>query len=243
MDSAISLKNVTKTFGKVTAVDNLSLDIKEGELYGFIGPNGSGKTTTIKMMTGLYRPNSGTIVVGGSDIEKEPEKAKATFGYIPDEPFIYERMTGREFLYLVGALYGMRREMTTKRIENFKSIFPLEEILDEYAENYSRGNKQKLTILAALLHSPKILVVDEPIVGLDPESARGVKKLFKDFTREGGTIFVATHTLSFAQEVCTRIGILKDGKMLEEGTLAELKAKARLQSRSLEDLYLRLVNK
>ncbi len=243
MDPAISLKNVTKTFGKVTAVDNLSLDIRKGELYGFIGPNGSGKTTTIKMMTGLYRPNSGTVVVGGSDIEKEPEKAKATFGYIPDEPFIYERMTGREFLYLVGALYGMRREKTTKRLESLKPIFPVEQILDEYAENYSRGNKQKLTILAALLHGPKILIIDEPIVGLDPESTRGVKKLFKDFTREGGTIFVATHTLSFAQDMCTRIGILKDGKILEEGTIKDLQKKARLESRSLEELYLRLVGR
>ena len=186
MQAAISLTNVTKKFGTMVAVDNLSLEIKTGELYGFIGPNGSGKTTTIKMMTGLYRPTSGTVMVSGFDLAKTPEKAKATFGYIPDEPFVYERMSGREFLYLVGALYRLSKEKVTARLEELKHVFPVEGIWDEYAENYSRGNKQKLTILAALLHNPKILVIDEPIVGLDPESTQSAKKILQDFVAPGG---------------------------------------------------------
>lgn len=243
MDPAISVKNVTKRFGKVTAVSNLSLGIREGELYGFIGPNGSGKTTTIKMMTGLYRPNEGTVLIRGNDLEKEPEKAKALFGYIPDEPFVYERMTGREFLYLAGRLYDIGKDGVTKRLEELKSLFPLEGILDDYAENYSRGNKQKLTILAALIHRPRILIIDEPIVGLDPESALIAKNLFANFTKDGGTIFVATHTLSFIQDIASRIGILKNGKLLEEGTIHDLRKKARIESRSLEELYLKLTGR
>src|SRR3989344_1314515 len=240
MASAISLKNLTKTFGKTVAVDNLSLDITEGELYGFIGPNGSGKTTTIKMVTGLYRPTSGTVVVSGFDLAKTPEKAKATFGYIPDEPFVYERMSGREFLYLVGSLYKMSKQAIGDRMQELKHLFPVEGIWDEYAENYSRGNKQKLTILAALLHRPRILIIDEPIVGLDPESTKSVRQLLKDFTAQGGTVFVATHTLPFAQEVCTKIGVLKEGRLLVEGTFAELHQKARGEQQSLEELYLSL---
>ncbi len=163
-------------------------------------------------------------------------------GYIPDEPFVYERMTGKEFLYLVGALYRMERGKITTRITELRDLFPIEGILDDYAENYSRGNKQKLTILASLVHNPKILVIDEPIVGLDPEAILGVKKLLNNFVKEGGTVFVATHTLSFAEDVCTRIGVLKEGTLLEEGTIDELRKKAKLESQSLEDLYLKLVS-
>lgn len=241
MQTAISLKNLTKKFGNITAVDGLSLEIQEGELFGFIGPNGAGKTTTIKMMTGLYRATEGVVEIAGYSLDRDPEKAKALFGYIPDEPFIYERMTGREFLYLVGSLYKIPREEIAKRLGELILLFPLEDILDEYAENYSRGNRQKLTILAALLPNPRILIIDEPIVGLDPEAARAVKKLLKDFVTQGKTVFVATHTLSFAQDICTRIGILKAGRLLEMGTFEELKKKAAAETSTLEDLYLKLV--
>lgn len=241
MKTAISLKNLTKKFASVTAVENLSLDIQEGELFGFIGPNGAGKTTTIKMMTGLYRATEGTVEIAGYSLNRDPEKAKALFGYIPDEPFVYERMTGREFLYLVGSLYKISHEEIATRIAELLLLFPLVDILDEYAENYSRGNKQKLTILAALLSNPRILIIDEPIVGLDPEAARAVKKLLKEFVAQGKTVFVATHTLSFAQDICTRIGILKAGRLLEIGTFEELKRKASAETTTLEDLYLKLV--
>lgn len=240
MNSAILLKGVTKKFGKTTAVDNLNLDIKEGEIYGFIGPNGSGKTTTIKMMAGIYKPSAGEIEIEGHSIEKEPEKAKSIFGYIPDEPFIYERMTGREFLYLVGALYKIPKNEVAKKIEELVDLFPIKGIIDGYAESYSRGNKQKLIILAALLHSPQILLIDEPIVGLDPESARITKRLLEKFSQKGGTIFVATHTLSYIQNICTRIGVQKEGKLIVEGTLDELQKQAQSESRSLEELYLKL---
>lgn len=240
MAATISVKNLTKRFGNIIAVNDLSLTVQRGEVYGFIGPNGSGKTTTIKMMTGLYRPTRGTIVAGGYDMAKEPEKAKATFGYIPDEPFVYERMSGREFLYLVGALYKLSKQETGERIQELLKLFPIEGIVDEYAENYSRGNKQKLTICAALLPKPALLIIDEPIVGLDPESTRVVKGLLRDFVQTGGTVFMATHTLSFAQEACTKVGILKEGKLLVEGSIEELRQTAHSESQSLEELYLTL---
>lgn len=241
MDCMIELKNLTKKFGGLTAVDNLSLSISAGEIYGFIGPNGAGKTTTIKILAGLLLPTSGEASINGFNIAQKPEQAKKSIGYIPDDPYVYERMTGYEFLHFIGELWGMREQERVERIETGKNIFPLAGVLDGYMENYSRGNKQKTVILAALLHRPKTLLIDEPIVGLDPESATTAKRLFRDFAKkEGGAVFLTTHTLSVAEEICDRVGIIKGGKLIAEGTLKELHAKAGEAAKTLEEMYLAL---
>lgn len=239
----INLSNVSKNFGRTRAVTNLSLNVEEGEIYGFIGPNGAGKTTTIKMIVGLLTPTRGRVEVGGYDLNREAEKAKKLIGYVPDDPFVYERLTGREFLHFVGEIYGIAENARKIKIEKLLNIFPIENIIDSYVEDYSRGNKQKIAILAALLHEPKVLVIDEPVVGIDPDGARISEKIFIDFAKEGGTIFVSTHTLSIAEKICTRIGIIKEGKLVKEGTLFDLKRSVRLaDDKSLEDLYFRLTS-
>lgn len=234
----LSIKNLTKKFAEVTAVDGLSLEIESGKIYALIGPNGSGKTTTVKVVAGLYRPNSGRIEVDGFDSTVESEKTKSLIGYIPDEPFVYEKMTGREFLHFVGTLFGMERKKKESEIEKLLDIFPLRPVIDGFVDNYSRGNKQKLSIIAALLHGPKVLLVDEPIVGLDPESAITAKKTFLDFAHLGGSILVCTHTLSFAESIANKIGLLKEGKLIKEGSLLELKNSAGKPEATLEELYL-----
>ena len=240
----LKVKNLTKKFGGLIAVDNLSLEIGAGEILACIGPNGSGKTTTVKMLTGLYLPTSGEIEIGGISLAENPEKAKAMIGYIPDEPFIYEKMSGREFLGFVGALYGMTREDSTTQAKKYLPLFPgLEEVIDGFVENYSRGNKQKLTIVAALIHRPALLLIDEPMVGLDPQSALAVKKLLKDFSHNGGAVFLCTHMLSVAEELAGRIGVLEKGKLIALGTLQELRAKASKPQGTLEEVYLALTSK
>lgn len=237
----IELQNLTKRFGVVTAVNSLSLSVASGEIYGFIGPNGAGKTTTIKMMAGLLRPNGGTAKLDGFDIAQEPEKAKQSIGYIPDDPYVYERMTGLEFLHFIGELWGVPPHERTRRLTQLQDVYSLGSILEGYMEHYSRGNKQKVVILAALLHQPKILLVDEPIVGLDPESAAITKVLFRNFVKEdGGTIFMSTHTLPVAEEICDRVGIIKEGMLVAEGTLEELRGKAGAAAKTLEQMYLAL---
>ncbi len=238
----IELKNVTKKFGPLTAVNQLSLDIPQGTIFGFIGPNGAGKTTTIKMLVGLMKPSQGEIFIDGKDISLEPEYTKQQLGYVPDDPFVYEKMTGWEYLSFVGEIFGINKKERDERIKKLSKIYPLEKILDGYMDSYSRGNKQKLVILAAFLHTPKILLVDEPVVGLDPESISITKKLFRNFAKEdGGTIFISTHTLPVAQEICDRIGIIKDGKLLVQGTLEELQRLAGEKNKTLEELYLHFV--
>ena len=234
----LTIQNLTKKFGEITAVNNLNIEVKEGEIYALIGPNGSGKTTTVKVATGLYNPTEGDVLIGGASIAREPEKAKAQIGYIPDEPFVYERMTGREFLHFVGAIFGMSAAMREEKIKKLLPLFPIEPVIDEFVENYSRGNKQKVSIIAALLHEPKVLIIDEPIVGLDPESAAKAKEIVFDFAKKGGTVFVCTHTLSFVEAVADRIGLLKEGKLIKEGSLNELRQIAGKQQAGLEELYL-----
>jgi len=184
----LRLERLTKRFGARLAVDDLSLEVKAGEIYGLIGPNGSGKTTTVKMVTGLYRPAAGRIVIDGIDLAAHPEAAKRRIGYIPDEPFVYEKMSGREFLHLMGELYAVPRAERTRKIEELLTLYPIGEILDEYVESYSRGNRQKLAIMASLLHAPRLLVVDEPIVGLDPESTLRTRELLKRFAASGAVV-------------------------------------------------------
>lgn len=236
----ITLTSVTKKFGDSIAVDNLSLKLNKGEIYCLIGPNGSGKTTTIKMVTGLYLPTKGQIEVGGFDITKNPAQAKSLFGYIPDEPFIWPKLTGLEFLYFVGSVFGMDKEKMESRINSFLEIFEIGGVLDGRVEDFSRGTKQKLTIIAAFLHNPKILIIDEPIVGLDPQSAKISLTLFEKFAKKGGSILLATHTLSAAERIGHRFGLLKKGKLVEEGTLDQLVKTAGLKAVNLEEIYLKL---
>jgi ABC-2 type transport system ATP-binding protein len=238
----LRLDRLTKRFGTRVAVDSLSLHVGAGEVYGLIGPNGSGKTTTVKMVTGLYRPTGGRVLVGGHDLGADPEAAKRLIGYIPDEPFVYEKMSGREFLHLVGELYGVPRPERTSKITEMLDLYSLEGIVDGYMESYSRGNKQKLAVLASLLHDPKLLVVDEPIVGLDPESAIRTRELLKRFAAGGGAVLLCTHTLAFAEAVCHRVGLLKDGRLIREGDLQALRGEAGLPGASLEAVYLRLTD-
>ncbi len=237
----IELSKVTKRFKETIAVQNLTLKVDKSQIYGFIGPNGSGKTTTIKMIVGILQPTSGLIKIDGNSVLREPEKAKAIVGYIPDDPFVWENLTGREFLHFVGAMFGLPSEKVEDRLKHYLKNFPIEELLDSYFGEYSRGTKQKLTIIAALIHEPKVLVIDEPIVGLDPSSANSALELFKRFAKDGGTVFLATHTLSAAQKICNKVGLLKNGELISEGTLEELYKKAELSEKNLEQLYFKLV--
>ncbi|PJE50989.1 MAG: hypothetical protein COV29_01775 [Candidatus Yanofskybacteria bacterium CG10_big_fil_rev_8_21_14_0_10_36_16] len=237
----LKVKNLTKKFGEKIAVGNIDFEIKEGEIFALIGPNGSGKTTITKCIAGLLRPDSGNILVGEHNIVAEPEEAKSLEGYIPDEPSVWPSITGEEFLYFIGTLYGVPEHEQEAKIPELLSIFNLEGIEGDYFENYSRGNKQKFTVLAALLHNPKLLLIDEPIVGLDPESAKIAQQKLKEYADKGGSVLVVTHTLTVAQNIASRIGVLKEGKLLEVGTMSELRSKAVLgEEATLEDVYSRL---
>ena len=238
----LEIKNLTKTFGELKAVDDVSVTIKKGEIFSLIGPNGSGKTTIIKVIAGLLQPTGGEVVVYGSNISEDPIKSKSQIGYIPDEPTVWSSMTGEEFLHFTGALFGVSNEARAKKISELLSLFKLEGIEKNYFENYSRGNKQKFTIIAALLHSPKILLIDEPIVGLDPHSAEIAKNTFREFANDGGLILMATHTLTVAEEISDRIGVLKQGVLIESGTFEYLKGVSKLEEgATLEQVYNALV--
>ena len=236
----IELTNVNKSFGDKKAVNNLSLDVKSGEFFAFLGPNGAGKTTTIKMMTGLLKPDSGTVKLCGIDISKDPERAKMKTGYIPDSPYIYEKLTAREYLQFTGGLYRMPHEKIDKKTEWLFDLFGMNGWADSRCEEYSHGMRQKVIFCAALLHEPEVLIVDEPMVGLDPQSARLVKDLLKTISSRGTTVFVSTHTLSVAEELSDRIGIVNNGELTAVGTLDELRSKAETQGENLEKLFLKL---
>lgn len=235
----IRLIDLTKTFNGFPAVDRINLEVKKGEIFCFVGPNGAGKTTTIKMMVGLLRPTSGRVLIGGHDIVENPTSAKKIIGYIPDRPFLYEKLTGREFLRFVAGLYGEDRKIIEERIDRLLDLFELRDWEGELIEGYSHGMRQRLTISAALLHSPEIIIVDEPMVGLDPKGVRLIKRVFRAMSSKGTTIFMTTHTLSLAEEVGVRIGIIHQGKLIAIGTMDELRAVAKDDGR-LEDIFLRL---
>ncbi len=235
----LEIKNLVKKFGPVGAVNKVTLNVKAGEIYALIGPNGSGKTTLIKTVAGLLRPTAGEVRVGGADVKKDPAATKQLIGYVPDEPSVWPAMTGEEFLHFTGALFGVAENERAKKISGLLKIFGLEGIEKGYFEDYSRGNKQKFTIIAALLHKPKLLLVDEPIVGLDPTSAEVAKNEFKKFAAGGGAVLLATHTLPVAQEIADTIGVLREGKLLASAPFPKLVSRARLgRSASLEDVYL-----
>jgi ABC-2 type transport system ATP-binding protein len=236
----LQIKNVTKEFGSFTAVNNLNLHIKAGDFFGFLGQNGAGKTTTIKMISGLFNPSAGSILINGFDIFKEPEKAKSLIGYIPDQPFLYEKLTGREFLFFSGGLYSIEKNKLKKIINSIIDKLEIGDWVDKRTEEYSQGMKQRITIASALLHDPKLLVVDEPMVGLDPQSALIVKNVLKEKANSGAAVFMSTHSLNVAEEICSKIGIIKDGNMIFSDDTKVLETIKGSDHNSLESLFLHL---
>jgi len=236
----IKLTNLTKRYGDFTAVDGINLEVPRGELFGFLGPNGAGKTTTLRMIAGILRPTSGTVEVGGIDVVTSPVAAKSTLGFVPDRPFIYEKLTGAEFLRFVAGLYGQQGPDIEHRGRELLALFDLEAWRDEMVESYSHGMRQKLIIASAFVHRPEVIVVDEPMVGLDPKAARILKDLFKEYTRRGHTIMMSTHTLEVAEAMCDRIGIIQGGVIRACGTMDDLRAHAESGMDGLEQIFLRL---
>jgi ABC-type multidrug transport system, ATPase component len=237
---AIRAVGLTKRYGDFTAVDRLDLVVQPGELFGFLGPNGSGKTTTIKMLTGLLEPNEGTAEVAGFDVWREPLAAKARFAYVPDEPNLFPKLTGREFLRFIGSVFRVPADVFERRSRDLLTLFDLTDSIDDRIETYSHGMRQKLAICAALVHDPEVIFLDEPTVGLDPRSARTLKTLLRRVCDSGATVFLTTHILEIAQQMCDRVGIIQQGKLIALGTLEELRERGGHAGASLEDIFLEL---
>jgi ABC-2 type transport system ATP-binding protein len=215
-----------KQYGELVAVHDLDLEIEPGEVFGFLGPNGAGKTTTIRMMVGLLEPSAGRVLLGGHDLATEPEAAKALLGFVPDQPFLYDKLTAKEFLRFIGGLYRVDRAEIEDRSGDLLEEFGLVERAEELIETFSHGMKQRLALAAALIHRPRILVLDEPMVGMDPQGALALRHLLGGLSASGVTIFLSTHSLPVAEELCDRIGILDHGRLIAQGTLAELRVRA-----------------
>jgi ABC-2 type transport system ATP-binding protein len=238
----IELKGITKKYGDFRAVDNLNLAVARGEIFGFLGPNGAGKTTTIKMMAGVLEPSAGTMTIGGIDMLKQPEAAKRKIGFIPDRPYLYEKLTGREFLKFTADLYGVPDEIYRKNARKNLEMFSLTNWSDELIESYSHGMKQRLIMSAALLHEPEIIIVDEPMVGLDPAAIIMVKELFQNLAQNGVSVFMSTHTLAVAEHTCDRVGIIHRGRLIASGTTADLQREANITDADFEKVFLNLTN-
>ncbi|HEX6104367.1 MAG TPA: ABC transporter ATP-binding protein [Gemmatimonadales bacterium] len=236
----IRLTGLVKRYGKFTAVDGVDLEVPRGELFGLLGPNGAGKTTTIRMIAGILRPTAGTVEVGGFNVQRQPLEAKHRMGYIPDRPFVYDKLTGGEFLRFAAALYGQDGPVVERRIDELLDLFELTQWKNELTESYSHGMRQKLIISGALVHRPDVIVVDEPMVGLDPKSARLLKDLFRQFVDRGGTVLMSTHTLEVAEQMCDRIAIVYRGRIAAHGTMSELREQTASGDLSLEALFLKL---
>jgi len=234
----IELRNLTKRFGDIVAVHRLNLSVSEGEIFGFIGPNGAGKTTTLRMMGGVIAPTEGSVTIDGINMADDPENAKKRIGFIPDRSFLYEKLTGMEFLRFTADLYGVEEELFDERSEKILRQFSLYHWADELIESYSHGMKQRLIISSAILHDPKVIVVDEPMVGLDPAGIRMVKDLFRSLAKRGTTIFMSTHTLTVAEDVCGRMGVIHKGCLIATGTIEELRQGAQVQEGDLEEVFL-----
>ncbi len=236
----LSVIKLSKRFAEYQAVDAISLEVINGEIFGFLGPNGAGKTTTIKMLAGLLKPDSGLIAINGLDLAQTPEECKRITGYIPDRPFLYEKLTGREFLSFTAGLYDNE---TVKVVENAQKLLEAFDLLkwqDFLIESYSHGMRQKLIITSAFMLEPPLIIVDEPMVGLDPKSARVVKKLFREHAQKGGAVFLSTHSMEVAEELCDRIAIIVDGKFIASGSLESIRQQAKAEGSSLEDIFLQL---
>jgi len=236
----IEIKGLTKKFGNLTAVDGLSLSVEAGEIFGFLGPNGAGKTTTLKMMAGLIRPTSGGVSIDGHDILKEPAEAKNVMGYVPDRPFVYEKLTALEFMRFIGGLYSMDQAEAGPRSEEFLSLFGLSDWKDELVEGFSHGMRQRLVMAAALLHRPKVLVVDEPLVGLDPRGVRLLREVFLSLKSEGAAFLMSTHSLDLAERISDRIGIINRGRLIAVGSVDEIRKTAELPGSALEEIFIKL---
>lgn len=236
----IAVENLVKRFGAFTAVDGVSINVEPGQIHGFLGPNGAGKTTSIRMIAGLLRPDEGRILVNGHDLAREPEAAKAALGFIPDRPFIYDKLTAGEFLRFHGGLYGMDGGDTDARITEMLEIFELGRWQHELVESFSHGMKQRLVMSAAFLHRPKAVLVDEPMVGLDPRGARLIKDIFRLMASRGVAILMSTHTLEVAQEMCDLISIILKGKIIAHGTVADVRAMAGTPDEELTPVFLKL---
>jgi ABC-2 type transport system ATP-binding protein len=239
----IEVKGFSKRYGRLDAVQPLDLTVRPGEIFGLLGPNGAGKTTTIRAITGLTRPSTGTVRVAGFDVWREPVKAKASFGYVPDRPYLYGKLTARELLRFIA---GLHRIDAGSEIERWLEYFSLEDFGNALIETFSHGMKQKLTIISAMLAQPPVLIVDEPMVGLDPRAAKQVRELFRDYATKGKTVLLTTHSLPVAEAVAHRIAVLDRGRILGEGTLEELRAQAGTEAggpegMSLERIFFRLV--
>ena len=236
----IAVSNLVKQYGGFTAVDDISLDVQPGEIHGFLGPNGAGKTTTLRMISGLLKPTSGRIVVNGHDLDREPEAAKASLGFIPDRPFIYEKLTAGEFLRFHGGLYGLDGNGVMDRVREMLDLFELTRWDNELVESFSHGMKQRLVMSAAFLHRPRAVAVDEPMVGLDPRGARLIKDVFRKMSERGVAILMSTHTLEVAQEMAHRVSIIQKGRIIAQGTVDEVRKLAGGGDDHLTAVFLKL---
>jgi ABC-2 type transport system ATP-binding protein len=236
----IEISGLRKNFGQLAAVKDLNLSVKPGEIFGFLGPNGAGKTTTVKLITGLLKPSAGTVKICGFDITTQTIEAKRVMGLVPDEPFVYPKLTGAEYLRFIGELYSVPLSAQKPRIPELLAMFELSDWSGELVESYSHGMRQKLVLAGILLHEPKVLILDEPMVGLDPKSGRMAKDILLTLAKRGTCIFMCTHILEIAEKLCNRIGIMIKGEMIALGTIEELKAKSQHEDKGLEDLFLSL---
>lgn len=237
---SIRLIDLTKAYGKNEAVHRLNIEVAKGELFGFLGPNGAGKTTTIKMMTGLLEPTNGRVEIGGINMWESPLEAKKRIAYVPDQPNLYPKLTGWDYLEFIASVFRIPNNEFQRRADELLRVFSLTERADELIESYSHGMKQKIAISGALVHNPDVLFLDEPTVGLDPKSARSLKNLLRELCDNGMTAFISTHILEIAEQMCDRAGIILDGNIIAMGTMDELRNRAGNKEQSLEDIFLEL---
>jgi ABC-2 type transport system ATP-binding protein len=240
LPAMIAIHDLVKRYGRFTAVDGVSLDVQPGEIHGFLGPNGAGKTTTLRIIAGLLKPTSGRVAVNGHDMAGDPERAKASLGFIPDRPFIYEKLTAGEFLRFHGGLYGMDDAGLGERVREMLELFELGRWENELVESFSHGMKQRVVMCAAFLHRPRAVVVDEPMVGLDPRGARLIKEVFRKMSGRGVAVLMSTHTLEVAQEMCDRISIILKGRIIARGTVPEIRAMGDSRDDQLTAVFLKL---
>lgn len=238
----LELKNLEKKFGNFVAVNRINLKINKGELFGFLGPNGAGKTTTIKMIVGLLSPTSGNIFLDNTDVWQKPLETKMKIGYIPDQPFVYDKLTGREYLYFCGGLYNISKGVLKIKIDEQIELLKIGSWIDKRTEEYSQGMRQRIVIASAFLHNPDFIIVDEPMIGLDPQSAFLVKRLFEEKSRNGITIFMSTHSLNVVEEICTNVSIINKGNIILSDTIDQLHNLKKEKNNNLEELFILLTN-